>query len=75
MKKLREIVFVLVAVAGLSLAVSAQKDDKKEKPPKNPPSVDPGKKPPRDNPPKDDNKPKKPDFAFVLVVDRKFDQA
>jgi len=68
--------FVIVAVAGLSLAVSAQKDDKKDKPPKNPPTVDPGKKPPRDNPPpRDDKKPKKPGFSFLLVVDKRNDLA
>ena len=68
MKKLREIMFVIVAVAGLSLAVSAQKDDK-NKPPKNPPTVDPGKKPPRETPPpSDDKKPKKPGTEFGLLV-------
>ena len=72
MKKLKEIMFAFVVVAGLTLAVSAQKDDKKDKPPKNPPTVDPGKKPPRDNPPPRDNKkPKKPGMAFVLVIERK----
>lgn len=76
MKKLREIMFVFVAVACLSFAVSAQKDDKKEKPPKNPPTVDPGKKPPRENPPpREDSKPKKPELAFVLVTDKKDYQA
>jgi len=69
MKKFREIMFVIVAVAGLSLAVSAQKDDKKDKPPKNPPTVDPGKKPPRETPPpSDDKKPKKPGTEFGLLV-------
>jgi hypothetical protein len=72
MKKLREIMFVIVAVAGLSLAVSAQKDDKKDRPDKKPPTVDPAdKNKPRGNPPpRDDKKPKKPgtDFGFLVYV-------
>ncbi len=72
MKTFKKLLFTFVAVAGLALSVSAQKDDKKDKPPKNPPTVDPGKKPPRDNPPpREDKKPKKPGMAFVLVIDRK----
>jgi len=71
MKKLKEIMFTFVAVVGLALAVSAQRDDKKDKPPKNPPTVDPGNKTkPRENPPREDKKPKKPGMAFVLVVER-----
>lgn len=69
MKFLKQLMFTIVAVAALSLAVSAQRDDKKKPPPKNPdrPVVKPGEKPP----PKDkdgDQKPKKPEMAFVLVV-------
>lgn len=63
MRVLREILITFALVAGLSLAVSAQKDDPKKPPPKgNPPVVNPGQKPPRDNPPRNDNsnKPKKP---------------
>ena len=62
MKKLREILITFVAVAALSLSVSSQKEDPK-KPPKNPPTVDPGKKnPPRETPtPREDKKPKKPE--------------
>lgn len=58
--------FVFVAVAGLSLGVSAQKDDKK--PPKNPPTVDPKKPSP---PPRDDKKPKKPGSESGFVIYRK----
>lgn len=49
-------------VAGLSLAVTAQKDDKKQDKPK-PPVIKPGDKPPR---PKDD-KPKKPNMSFFVM--------
>jgi len=68
MKILRNMLFTFVAVVGLALSVSAQKDDKRDKPPKNPPTIDPVKKPPRDNP-KGHDKPKKPGMAFELVVD------
>jgi cell division septation protein DedD len=73
MKTLRKLMFTFVAVAGLSLAVSAQKDDKKDKPPKNPPTVDPAdKNKPRGNPtPTPRETPKKPGMAFVLVIDRR----
>jgi hypothetical protein len=69
MKIVKKFLFMLFVIAGLAFAVSAQKNDPK-KPPKNPPTVDPGKKdPPRGNPPRDDKKPKKPGMAFVLAVD------
>ena len=61
----KKFLFMLLVVAGLAFSVHAQKNDPK-KPPKNPPTVDPGKKPP---PPKDDKKPKKPGMAYYLVVD------
>ncbi len=62
--------FVLFAVAGLTLSVSAQKDDKK-RPPKDPPKVEPAdKNRPKDPPPRD-QKPKKPGMGFVLVIDEK----
>jgi hypothetical protein len=70
MKIVKNFLFMLFVVAGLALAVSAQKNDPK-KPPKNPPKVDPGKKvPPKENP-RDDKRPKKPGMAYVLVVDGK----
>ena len=66
-KLLMKFLFTFVAVVGLSLSISAQKgnDDKKPKPPKETPTIDPGKKPP----PRDDKKPKKPGMAFMLVVE------
>ncbi len=51
-------------VVGLSLAVSAQKNDGQNKrPPKGPPPVI---NPQPKNPPPDSNKPKKPGFAVVF---------
>ena len=68
MKMLRNTLFILVAVFGLSLAVSAQKQDDKKVPPKErPPVINPGDKSrPRENPPGNPprdtgrDKPKKP---------------
>ena len=64
MNTLKQILFTITVVIGLSIAISAQKnDDQKKPPPKDPPPVvNPGgeKKPPRDSPPRDTNKPKKP---------------
>jgi hypothetical protein len=71
MKILRNLLFALFAVAGLTLSVSAQKDDKK-RPPKDPPKVEPAdKNKPRENPPPRDNRPKKPGMEFVLVIANK----
>ncbi|MBP6003652.1 MAG: hypothetical protein KA746_09490 [Pyrinomonadaceae bacterium] len=65
MKVLQQIFYTLVLVAGLSLAVSAQKnDDQKKPPPKPPPPV----VNPQPKPPSDGNKPKKPGFAFVVYL-------
>jgi hypothetical protein len=52
MKILRQFAFTFAVVMGLSLAVSAQKNDQKKPPPKErPPVVKPGdKKPPKENP-------------------------
>ena len=63
MKVLRHILFTVVMVAGLSLAVSAQKqDDPKRTPPKGtPPVINPIQKPPPDS-----NKPKKPSYSLVV---------
>ncbi len=56
-------------MAVMSLAVSAQRGDKKPPPkPKDGPVVTPGDKP--KNPP-DKGKPKKPGMSFVLVIDRR----
>jgi hypothetical protein len=65
MKFLREISFILMAVCGLTLAVSAQKDDKSRPPKEKPPVVVPGDKKPPQNPPKGDDRPKKPGFAWL----------
>jgi hypothetical protein len=71
MKRLTQIIFTFAMVIGLAFSVSAQKDDQKNRPPKDPPKVDPGKKPPRGNPPKGDDKPKKPGMSFYLVTVKK----
>lgn len=65
MKVLHKILFTFAMVVGLSLAVSAQKnDDQKKPPPKgNPPVVTPGDK----KPPKNEDKPKKSSIGFVLA--------
>ena len=75
MKLVKQILFTLILVAGLSVASMAQKGggDGKNPPPKNPPPViNPGKgnPPPRENPPKGGgDKPKKPGFAFIVRRD------
>lgn len=72
MNTLKQILFTFVWVIGLSIAISAQKnDDQKKPPPKDPPPVvNPrGDKPPPRNPPRDD-KPKKPGMEFSLVLHR-----
>ena len=69
MKKfLMKFLFTFVAVVGLTLSVSAQKgnDDKKPKPPKNPPEIP---APDKNKPRGDDKRPKKPGMAFTLVVE------
>jgi hypothetical protein len=68
MRVLKEILLIFALVFGLSLAVSAQKDDQKKPPPKgNPPVVNPGReKPPP--PPKGNDKPKKPGGGYALEI-------
>lgn len=69
MKILRQFIFTVFAVAGLTLAVSAQKNDPKKPPPKAPPpKIVPGgdKKPPP--PPPRGKGPKKPGEAFFLAL-------
>lgn len=71
MKTLRHLISAFVAVIGLSMAVSAQKDDQKKPPIKEPPPViNPGEKPPREKPPKGEDKPKKPSIAFVFASEK-----
>lgn len=65
MKTLKQILFALVAVAGLSLAVSAQKGDQPKPPKDPPPKIEPK---PKDNPPKDQPKPKKPGMSFFVAI-------
>jgi hypothetical protein len=55
---------MMFMVVGLSLTAVAQ-GDKQDKP--KPPVIKPGDKPPRPNPPKDD-KPKKPNMSFFVMV-------
>jgi len=66
MKTLRQLIFIFVAVAGLTLGAAAQENDQK-KPPKDPPPViNPGDKKPKDKPPKD-TKPKKPGISYFIA--------
>ena len=66
MKVLQQILFGLIAVLGLSIAVSAQKDGPKKPPPKDPPPVvNPQPKPPPEKPPSGQG-PKKPGYAVVV---------
>ena len=70
MKILRHFIFTFVAVIGLTMAVSAQKNDQKKPPPKEgrPPVVTPkDKKPPKDNPRGDRKKPKKPGMSWLFA--------
>lgn len=60
----------MVAVAGLALSASAQKNDQNRPPKNNPPVIDPGnKRPPRENPPppRGGDKPKKPGMAVLVA--------
>jgi len=64
MKTLRQLIFIFVAITGLTLAVSAQKNNQ-QKPPKDPPPViNPGKPP---KPPPKDDKPKKPGVSYFVA--------
>jgi hypothetical protein len=74
MNTLKQILFTFAVVIGLSVAVSAQKNDPKKPPPKPPPPVvNPGgEKPPKPR----DEKPKKPGMAYsFLQAKEKFDIA
>ena len=61
MKTFKQILFTLVAVAGLSLAVSAQKGGQ-QRPPKEPKPI-----PARPKPPKEE-KPKKPGMSYFVAL-------
>ena len=68
MDKLHKILFSLVMVAGLSIAVSAQKNGPKRPPPPkdNPPVVTPNVKPPKnDGQDRGKPKPKKPSAEMI----------
>ena len=67
MKSLRQIIFAIAVVIGLALSASAQKNDPKPRPPKDPKVIKPGDKPPRDNRPKGGDKPQKPGMSFYLI--------
>jgi hypothetical protein len=62
MKVFQKLLFTLIAIAGLSVAASAQKQDNPKKPPpkENPPVVTPNVKPP-----KNDDRPKKPRSELI----------
>jgi hypothetical protein len=69
MKLVKQILFALIMVVGLSVASMAQKggDDKKNPPPKEkPPVINPGKGNPQ---PRETPKPKKPGMAFFVWRD------
>lgn len=72
MRFLRQFLYCMVALAALSLAVSAQKGGHQKPPPKDPPpKITPSepKSPPKENKPRND-KPKKPEFSFILTTGR-----
>ena len=72
MKVLKEIIFSIVLVVGLSITVSAQKNNDQKKPPKGPPPVvTPAQKPkPRETPPRNsgDRGGKKPGMSLLLIL-------
>ena len=65
MRVIQKILFTCAMVVGLAMTASAQRDDQKKPPPKDPPVVTPQpKNPPKENPPPE--KPKKPAYAFGI---------
>ncbi len=75
MNILKQFLFIFAVTAGLCLAVSAQKDDPKNRPPKDdPPVIKPEEKP---RPPKDtkEEKPKKPSIRYFALVKTESDLA
>ena len=76
MKVLKQILFMTIVVIGFSMTAMAQKqdDDKKNRPPKDPPQiVAPDKDKPKDNNNdnrNNDNRPKKPESAVFINGDR-----
>ena len=76
MKVLKQILFMTIVVIGLSMTAMAQKqdDDKKNRPPKDPPQiVAPDKDKPKDNNNdnrNDNNRPKKPESSVFINENR-----
>lgn len=76
MKFLQQILFAAILAVGLTLTVSAQREQegKKEKPPKNNAEIKPEeKKPPRNNENNNrgnENRPKKPQAYFLISLNR-----
>ena len=66
MKNLKQLLLAIVFVVGISITVSAQKDDKKPPPKPNPPVVPVEPKKPKEDKPKD----KKPGIVFYLSENR-----
>lgn len=65
MRKLKQIVLGFFLLAGLSMAVSAQKqNDQKKPPPKEPP---PKVRPGENKPPPRESRPKKPGSEFAII--------
>ena len=62
MKILQKFIFIIALTAGMTLAVSGQKNDDQKKPPVKPPPpvIVPGEKPPKDD------KPKKPNASVLF---------
>lgn len=67
MNTLKQILFTFAVVIGLSIAISAQKNDPKKPPPKDPPPVvNPREKPPPQKP-REGDKPKKPGMEYSMA--------
>ena len=71
MKILKQFLFILVAVVGLTFGVSAQKGGGQQRPPKNPPKIEPAPKPS----PKGEKPPKKPGYSFVIANPEEYQMA
>lgn len=67
MKTLKHLLITFVAVAGLSLAVSAQGGGQQRPPKDPPPKIEPK---PKDNPKPKEDKPKKPDMSYFVALPR-----
>ena len=65
MKTLKQILFTLVVVAGLSLTASAQRGGGQQRPPKQPKEI-PAR--PKDNPKPKEDKPKKPGMSYFVAL-------